>query len=59
MAASLPKTSKSERAARLRDTLDMNRRVCQELKEAVENCVSKGNGECCTEQAAEDAQPSG
>jgi len=56
MAASSPETPESERAARLRDTLEMNRRVCRELKEAVENCVSKGNGGCA-EQAAEEAQP--
>jgi len=34
-------TSKSECAARLRDTLDRNKRVCRELKEAVDNCVAK------------------
>lgn len=51
MASPSPETQKSERTAMLRDTLDRNRKVCQELKEAVENCISKVPS---PEQAAEE-----
>lgn len=46
----------AERAARLQDTLDMNRKVVQELKEAVENCVKAGG--CIIKRTVEDTQPS-
>lgn len=55
MSASSP-TPNVERATRLQDTLDMNRKVVQELKEAVENCVKAG--ECIAKRTVEDAQPS-
>lgn len=51
-------TPNTQRAARLRDTLDMNRKVCRELKEAVENCVKANGEECSTKQTTEDVQPS-
>lgn len=51
-AAPSPETPEPDRDARLRDTLDMNRRVCRELREAVENCVSK-NGGCAADRAEE------
>ncbi len=47
-------TRKSECAARLRDTLDRNRKVCRELKEAVENCIAKATDP----EVSEDTQPS-
>lgn len=41
MASPSPETQRSESIARLRDMLDRNRKVCQELKESVENCIAK------------------
>ncbi len=60
MAASSPEPRKSELATRLRDTLARNRKVCRELKEAVENCVAKVTGvDCDAERASEDTQSAG
>lgn len=50
-----PETPKQDRDSRLRDMLDMNRKVCRELREAVENCVSKGNWEA--DERTEKAPP--
>jgi len=56
MASSSPEThEESERTATLRALLDRNRKVCQELRESVENCIAKASE--CEEKASE--QPSG
>ena len=57
MAASSPDTPDrkcAEQTARLNSVLDMNRKVVQELKDAVENCVKVVG---CPAEQAEKTQP--